>query len=391
MTLKEDMLETKLKLLLNFGAVLSQETNLEKLLGVISSQVKTILACDKCYIFLIDPVSKHLSASITRYDDPQPLVIRMPFGKGIAGFAAENLQTIILKDVHGDPRFNSTIDELTNYFSRSVLVTPIKNLTGKIVGVFEAVNKFNDRFTQDDASVLQLISTFVASAIENARIYERLHKNQLETILRLATTAEYRDQEDTALHLRNISEYSRLIAEGMDLPQTEIDIVRFSSPLHDIGKVGIPDAILLKPAKLTPEEFEEMKKHTLYGEKILSNTESDLLRAACKIAVSHHEKYNGKGYPRGIGGEEIPLYARIVSVADVFDALCMKRVYKPKWDPAAARRYILNEKGKSFDPKVVEAFDRMFDAILNQQKISRGKNQSIIPGIMEKIRTNSVG
>ena len=165
------MLETKLKLLLNFGAVLSQETNLEKLLGVISSQVKTILACDKCYIFLIDPVSKHLSASITRYDDPQPLVIRMPFGKGIAGFAAENSQTIILKDVHGDPRFNSTIDELTNYFSRSVLVTPIKNLTGKIVGVFEAVNKFNDRFTQDDASVLQLISTFVASAIENARIY----------------------------------------------------------------------------------------------------------------------------------------------------------------------------------------------------------------------------
>jgi len=195
---------------------------------------------------------------------------------------------------------------------------------------------------------------------------------------------KYRDQHDTAIHLRHISEYSGLIASALGLPDKEVENIRYASPLHDIGKVAIADAILLKPGKLTPEEFEEMKKHTLYGAKILCNAKSKLLQIACKIASSHHEKFDGTGYPNKLKGQNIPIEARIVSVADVFDALCMTRVYKPSWEPEKAKEYILNERGKSFDPDVVNAFDKVYKNILEIQKQPYSKT-TIIPGIRKEI------
>jgi response regulator RpfG family c-di-GMP phosphodiesterase len=175
-----------------------------------------------------------------------------------------------------------------------------------------------------------------------------------------------------------------LIARAIGLDEKKIDDIKYASPLHDIGKVAISDSILLKPAKLTDEEFEEMKKHTLYGAKILSNAKSHLLQIACRIAQSHHEKYDGNGYPYKLKGEQIPIEAKIVSVADVFDALCMTRVYKPSWEPSRAREYILSERGKSFDPLVVDAFDSVYDKILELQKKSDPRS-TIIPGIRKEL------
>jgi response regulator RpfG family c-di-GMP phosphodiesterase len=254
--------------------------------------------------------------------------------------------------------------------------------------VFEVINKDDGTFDADDEGILRLMGSLAASAIENAQLYESLSKSQLETIYRLAITAEYRDQQDTAIHLRHISEYSALLAQAMGLAEHEVENVRYASPLHDIGKVGIPDAILLKPGKLTPEEFEEMKKHTLYGAKILSGAESSLLQIACKVAASHHEKFNGSGYPSGLKGAQIPVYARIVSVADVFDALCMPRIYKPKWESVKAREYIFGESGKSFDPDVVSALDRVYPDIIKIAAITDGKT-TIIPGISKELHRHS--
>jgi len=379
-------LENLLRLLVNFGGVVSKETNLTKLLELIAEQVKAILACDRCSVFILDRQTNELWSKVAL--GMQHTEIRVPFGKGIVGHVAASGITLNIKDAYQDQRFTHDIDKLTGYRTNSILAMPLKNVSGHIIGVFEAMNKTGKPFNTDDEGILQLISSMAASGIENAQLYESLSQSQLETIYRLAVTAEYRDQQDTAIHLRHISEYSALIAQGLGLPEREVENIRYASPLHDIGKVGIADAILLKPGKLTAEEFEEIKKHTLYGAKILCNAESSLLQIACKVAGSHHEKYDGTGYPNRLKAEQISIYARIVSVADVFDALCSQRVYKPKWDPEKAREYINGEKGKAFDPSVVEAFEKVYGEILKMHAMGDGKT-TIIPGITKELHRHT--
>jgi putative two-component system response regulator len=151
----------------------------------------------------------------------------------------------------------------------------------------------------------------------------------------------------------------------MGLSFHEAEEIRYAAPLHDIGKVAIPDSILRKPAKLTTEEFDEMKKHTIYGAKMLANAESRLLRIAAKVAIGHHEWWDGTGYPYGLKGKAIPLEARIVTVADVFDALSSKRVYKGEWTVTDALKYIQERAGKQFDPKVVVVLAEKFSDVLD--------------------------
>jgi len=383
---RAEELENRLKLLVNFGGSVSKETNLTKLLELIAEQVRTILVCDRCSVFIMDRQTNELWSKVTL--GLQHTEIRVPFGKGIVGHVAASGMTLNIQDAYQDNRFTHDIDRLTGYRTRSILAVPLKNVSGHIIGVFEAMNKGAGPFNVDDEGILQLISSLAASGIENAQLYESLSKSQLETIYRLAVTAEYRDQQDTAIHLRHISEYSALIAQGLSLPEREVENIRYASPLHDIGKVGIADAILLKPGKLTAEEFEEMKKHTVYGAKILCNAESTLLQVACKVAGSHHERFDGTGYPARLKAEQIPVYARIVSVADVFDALCAQRVYKPKWDPEKAREYIREESGKAFDPNVVQAFERVYGDILKMHALGDGKS-TIIPGITKEMNRHN--
>jgi HD-GYP domain-containing protein (c-di-GMP phosphodiesterase class II) len=382
---REEELEYRLNLLVQFGAIVSKETNLSKLISLIASQVEKILSAKRCSIFLYDSKTQELWTKIATgiYNTE----IRTPVGKGIVGFVVKTGQSINIDDAYNDPRFNPEIDKITGFKTKNVLAVPLKNINGDIIGVFEVINKEVGNFTSEDEGILNLIGSVAATAIENAKLYENLYESQLETIYRLAIVAEYRDQHDTAIHLRHISEYSSLIAEALGLDSKKVEDIRYASTLHDIGKVAISDSILLKPGKLTEQEFEEMKKHTLYGAKILSNAKSHLLKVANLIAQSHHERYDGKGYPYRLSGENIPIEARIVSVADVFDALCMTRVYKPSWEPSKAREYILSEKGKAFDPKVVDAFENVYDKILEIQK-KTDLRSTIIPGIKKELYKN---
>ena len=191
---------------------------------------------------------------------------------------------------------------------------------------------------------------------------------RMATILALAKLAEYRD-DDTGIHLERMREYAKIIAEEMAkkpnyigyITKEYIDDIYHSSILHDIGKVGIPDAILLKPGKLTPEEFELMKTHSTLGGDVLTVIDAGIegqtfLTLAKEIAYYHHERWNGTGYPKGLSGENIPLSARIVALPDVYDALTSKRVYKKIISHEKAREIIINEKGKHFDPDVVDSF-----------------------------------
>lgn len=187
-----------------------------------------------------------------------------------------------------------------------------------------------------------------------------------ETISRLVLVAEYKDS-NTGQHIRRISLYSKIIAQKLGLPQKQVDTIELASPMHDIGKVAIPDAILQKPTKLTPEEFEIMKKHTIIGANILKNSRSNVLKMAEAIALTHHEQWNGNGYPQGLKGEEIPLEGRIVALADVFDALTSQRPYKPPYPTDTVLAILQDSAGEHFDPKVVQAFFQGLDEILKIQ------------------------
>ena len=202
---------------------------------------------------------------------------------------------------------------------------------------------------------------WLASEVHKAT--ESLRQQEREALVILSKAAEYRDPE-TGAHIMRMSHYSKLIARQMGLSESEQELILEASPMHDVGKVGTPDNILLKPGKLDFDEFVIMKQHANYGYEILNQGSSHLLQVAAEIAISHHEKYNGKGYPNGLKGEDIPLRGRIVAVADVFDALTSERPYKKAWPVEKAIALLTEESGEHFDPQCVDAFLAVLDDAL---------------------------
>jgi putative two-component system response regulator len=214
---------------------------------------------------------------------------------------------------------------------------------------------------QDTQQKLANKAVWLAEEVQKAT--QEIRAREGELIHRLSKAAEYRDPE-TGSHIKRMSWYSRHIAANLGFSMAEQELVLEAAPMHDIGKVGIPDAILLKPGKLSDAEFSFMKDHPKIGYEILSGSSSRLMQVAAEIALSHHEKYDGSGYPNNLKGEKISIYGRIIAVADVFDALTTTRPYKKAWEIAEARNYLITNKGKHFDPACIEAFFRDWENIL---------------------------
>jgi response regulator RpfG family c-di-GMP phosphodiesterase len=213
------------------------------------------------------------------------------------------------------------------------------------------------------ASQRKLASRALLLADEVAKATKEIASRERETLLCLGRAAEHRDPE-THEHIMRMSNYSVVIGKRLGLSADDCELLLLSSPLHDIGKIGTPDNILLKPGRLTPEEFEVMKLHTVIGGKILENSASPILQSGAQIAMSHHEKFDGSGYPFGHKRKQIPLFGRIVAVADVFDALTSERPYKKAWDIDRATSLIRESRGGHFDPDCVDAFFDSFDEVL---------------------------
>jgi putative two-component system response regulator len=201
----------------------------------------------------------------------------------------------------------------------------------------------------------QLTSRAAWLADEVRKATTEIVARERETVFRLCKAAEYRDPE-TGAHILRMAHYSHLIARGMGLSVDDQELLLEAAPMHDIGKVGIADNILLKPGKLNGEEFEVMKQHAIYGYELLKGSASEVLQAGAEIARGHHEKYDGTGYPAGVRGTDIPLFSRIVAVADVFDALTSERPYKKAWTLEAAVDFLVKGSGTHFDPQCVQAF-----------------------------------
>ena len=235
-----------------------------------------------------------------------------------------------------------------------IIIGNIKNIEN---GEYENTSIINraDELGEISYAMKNMSSSIKDGIHQIESLSDEIINTQKEIIYTMGEIAETRSKE-TGNHVKRVAEYSKLIALKLGINEQEAEMLKLASPMHDIGKVGIPDNILNKPGKLTPEEFEIMKTHAQLGYEMLKHSSKPILQAAAIVSKEHHEKYNGNGYPKGLKGEEIHIFARITAVADVFDALGSDRIYKKAWEDKKIFELFNNEKGEHFDPKIIDIF-----------------------------------
>jgi putative two-component system response regulator len=244
---------------------------------------------------------------------------------------------------------------VNDFVSKPFDVTELKLRSTWLLRMKQSTDALKHHRTELEANVVQRTAALRRSLENMASAERRTREAHLDTIHRLVLASEYKDH-DTAKHIERIGRYSAFLAQKLNLAPGQVELIRHASPLHDVGKIGIPDAILLKPGKLTDGEWEVMKGHTAIGAQILKGAASEILRGGEMIALSHHERWDGTGYPSGLRGEDIPLEGRICAVADVFDALTTDRPYRDALPNETVYEMMQAESGKKFDPHLLGVF-----------------------------------
>lgn len=309
--------------------MLSKEGYLQTVLIADPREVLPLYRQQAPDLILLDINMPHLDGYevlelLNRLNDPTPAPVIM--------LTAQNGREHLLQALAGGAR-----DFVTKPFDRAELVMRVRNL----LEVHQA-----HRLVHNQKTVLE--------EMVHHRTQE-LNQSRLEVVRRLGRAAEYRDNE-TGLHIIRMSRYAALMAASLGWSDADCELLLHASPMHDIGKIGIPDHILLKPGKFEPDEWEVMKRHAQMGADILSDGDSVLMQLARDIALTHHEKWDGSGYPNGLAGTDIPQAGRIVAVADVFDALTSSRPYKKAWPVEDAVRLLQEQSGRHFDPEIISHF-----------------------------------
>ncbi len=318
----------------------------------------------------------------------------------IAGFVAKTKTPLNIDDVYCIPsdlpyHFGRKVDEISGYRTKSMLTVPLLNPNREVIGVLQLINAKNEKgeivaFAPKNVPVISFYAECASIALERAELVRTM-------ILRMIKMAELRDPEETGEHVNRVGEYSAILyekwatrrGESLKIREKHKDALRIAAMLHDVGKIAISDVILKKKGRLTQEEYLIMKQHTFLGARLFENTKSLVDEMAKKIALEHHERWDGKGYPghidldtgrplpgyerfdgsaEGKKGEEISLWGRIVSLADVFDALSSRRSYKEPWPRERLLKEIASQKGKQFDPELVDIFLASVDEIYMAQK-----------------------
>ncbi len=348
--------------LVKIGQAVAVEKNIDNLIKNIAEETKTALNADRCTVYLYDREKNELYSKVaTGIEGFKEL--RIPANKGLAGHVAQTGETINIKDAYKDKRFNPEVDKKTGYKTKTILCMPIKNFNQEIIGVFQVLNKFDETFTIDDEDLLIAISSSAGISLENAQLFEKQNKLLEEQkiifdsfIETLASSIDARDKI-TSGHSSRVKMYATLIAQEFGMEKNDIYILEKAAALHDIGKIGIRDSVLQKEGKLTPEEYKHIQEHVEITHHILEKIHmSEDFQQITDIACSHHEKFDGSGYYRGLKGEDIPFGGRILAVSDVFDAITSKRHYRDKMPIEKVIDIIMNGSGSHFDPLVVEKF-----------------------------------
>lgn len=304
-------------------------------------------------LLLLDPETGELFFEVALGDKGNILKeIRLGRGQGIAGWVAENNKPVIINDALSDPRFFRGADKKSAFETKNMVCVPVST-KDRMLGVLQAINKKGGPFDDEDRDVLSALANQVATAIENANLYRELKETFYGTSQALAETIEKRDPY-TGGHTQRVMNYSLEIGRMMGLPEETMEELKLAAILHDIGKIGVRDSILLKNDRLDREEALIMNRHAEYGSEILEHVGK--LRRVIPGVRGHHEKFDGTGYPDGLKGEAIPFIARIIAVADTFDAMTTDRPYRKALSTGEAVRELLRCSGTQFDGEVVKHF-----------------------------------
>ncbi len=396
----------KLRNIISLDSELNKIQDEDILLERILLEARRVVGADAGSIYAVQ--GNHLVINYAQNDTKQRLlpqgqkliykVFTVPIStQTVSGYAATTGEPVNIEDVYEIPEsapygFDPSYDVISGYRSHSMLAVPLKTNTGEILGVIQVINKMDSQgnvvaFDHDDELLVMHFATNATVALQRAHMTRAI-------LLRMIRMAELRDPKETGPHVNRVAGYSVEIYEAWanqnNIPRKEIDKtrdnLRMAAMLHDVGKVAISDTILKKPGRFTPDEHEVMKFHTLYGARLFIDKQSDFDELAQVVALNHHENWDGTGYPghvdistgdaidpmpdgsaRGKRGEEIPLVGRIVSIADVYDALLSKRIYKEAWGDKDALQELRRLQGTKFDPELIEIF---FSILPNIQTIT---------------------
>ncbi|MCQ2108431.1 MAG: HD domain-containing protein [Fibrobacter sp.] len=360
-TSSQDM-ESKeiLELLFSYMPKIAAERKMDNLLVLMADLGRSIVSADRCSLWLVDEDEGELWTKVAHGVDE----LRIPLTAGFVGYSVKTGESLLIEDAYQDPRFDRRSDEKTLYRTTSVMTVPLMDSQGLVMGVFQAINKKGDSavFSKDDLERLRLTAVYSAKTVESAMLTAELEATQREIIHILGEVSEYRSQE-TGDHIQRVAEISYKLAKYLGLPAEDVENIRLATPMHDLGKIGIPDAVLNKPGRFTDQEYAIMKTHSELGYNMLCNSKRKLLRFAASVARSHHERWDGKGYPLGLSGENIPYAGRICAVADVLDALASPRCYKHPWPEARVKEEFIKQRGAQFQPEIVDVLLEHWDEL----------------------------
>ncbi|MGV7931079.1 MAG: HD domain-containing phosphohydrolase [Spirochaetota bacterium] len=393
---------SRLRDIIRIGSDLNDIQDLDILLERILSEARKVVNADAGSIYIRD--GEHLVFSHSQNDtlqkklpEGQKLIyttFRLPINrKSLSGYVASTGEILNTPDVYNIPaeasyRFDSTYDKLSQYRTTSVLTVPLKTSRDDIVGVLQIINAMDDSggFIPFDSALEPYVLHFAGIA---SMVLQRAQMTRT-LLLRMISMAELRDPKETGAHVNRVASYSVELyerwAQRRGVPRATIDrnrdILRMAAMLHDVGKVAISDLILKKPAKFTDDEYEIMKRHTYLGARLFRERQSEFDEVAAIVALTHHENWDGTGYPGRVDGntcepidahgeekpeplkgEEIPIYGRIVALADVYDALSSRRVYKEAWEEDSVLEEIKKLSGRKFDPELIDVFFENLDFI----------------------------
>jgi len=329
------------------------------LINKIMKATTKVMNCESSSVIMVDDRSQELYFIVGIGEKGEKIKeIRLKKGQGIAGWVAETGNSAIVPDTSKDKRFFKDADHHTDYDTRSLIAVPLRS-KGKVIGVLEVLNRKGEiLFNEDDLYLLEAIAQQASNAIENAKLYERIKFLYKSTVEVLANAMDSKDAY-THGHSRRVAAYAVDIAKALGMNDTQVGDLEIAALLHDIGKIGIRDSILCKPGRLTKDEYEIIKTHPVISGKILEPV--DFLKGLIPVIRYHHERYDGNGYPDGLKGEDIPLGARIIAVADTFDAMTSDRAYRRGLPPDIAKKELVENSGTQFDPRLVEIFIEVFD------------------------------
>ena len=350
-----------LELVFVYLAEVSSLQDYDEIMETLANMGKSLTSADRCTVWIVSDDKKTIWTKVA-HGMPH---IELPIDFGIVGDTILTGKRAIINDVYEDERFNPGIDNKTGYKAKSMMIIPMYDYDEEIIGAFQVINHQGrtDIFDTQDMEYLTLASTYAAEALISAKLTTEIAETQKEVVFTMGSIGESRSKE-TGNHVKRVAEYSKILALAYGMDEKEAELLKQASPMHDIGKIAIPDAILKKPGRFDENEREIMNTHAELGYHMIKQSKRALLKTAAIVAYEHHEKYDGTGYPRGLIGEEIHIYGRITALADVFDALGSDRVYKKAWDDERVFKLLKEERGKHFDPKLIDIFFENLEEIL---------------------------